>query len=100
MANPNKIIAAPVNYKKHMDEAREDEELHQRKTIHPIEKAGLFLKANSSLAGPGEGVAIRFEHARNDHEVELVAWIENIGSMTVDVRATTNGLPSNGPPLG
>ena len=36
-----------------------------------IEKAGLFLKANSSMVGPSEGVEIRFPDRRNEHEVEL-----------------------------
>ena len=75
VANPSKIIAAPVNYEKHLAEARSDEEIHQNIQIKPIEKAGLFLKANSSLVGPGEGVALRFEDTRIDHEVELAIVI-------------------------
>jgi 2-keto-4-pentenoate hydratase/2-oxohepta-3-ene-1,7-dioic acid hydratase in catechol pathway len=31
----------------------------------------LFLKASSSLVGPGEGVAVRFPDRRSDHEIEL-----------------------------
>ena len=37
-------------------------------TIH---SAGLFLKATSSLVGPGEGVVVRLADRRTDHEVEL-----------------------------
>jgi 2-keto-4-pentenoate hydratase/2-oxohepta-3-ene-1,7-dioic acid hydratase in catechol pathway len=73
VANPGKIIAAPVNYQKHLSEVRSDAELHQNTQSHTItiQKAGLFLKATSSLAGPGEGIALRMLDRRNDHEVEL-----------------------------
>lgn len=73
VANPGKIIAAPVNYQKHLDEVKGDAQLHQNTHAHTItiQKAGLFLKANSSLVGPGEGVALRHLDRRNDHEVEL-----------------------------
>jgi 2-keto-4-pentenoate hydratase/2-oxohepta-3-ene-1,7-dioic acid hydratase in catechol pathway len=73
VANPGKIIAAPVNYQKHLDEVKGDAQLHQNTQAHTItiQKAGLFLKANSSLVGPGEGVALRHLDRRNDHEVEL-----------------------------
>jgi 2-keto-4-pentenoate hydratase/2-oxohepta-3-ene-1,7-dioic acid hydratase in catechol pathway len=40
-----------------------------------IQTAGLFLKATSSLVGPGEGVVIRLPERRTDHEVELVVVI-------------------------
>ena len=36
---------------------------------------GLFLKASSSLVGPGEGIALRKLDRRNDHEVELAVVI-------------------------
>jgi len=77
VANPSKIVAAPVNYQKHLDEVRGDAQIHQNTqgntiTIH---QAGLFLKANSSLVGPGEGIALRHLNRRNDHEVELAIVI-------------------------
>jgi 2-keto-4-pentenoate hydratase/2-oxohepta-3-ene-1,7-dioic acid hydratase in catechol pathway len=77
VANPGKIIAAPVNYQKHLDEVKGDAAIHQGNQSHTltIQKAGLFLKANSSLVGPGEGVALRFLDRRNDHEVELAVVI-------------------------
>jgi len=75
VANPGKIVAAPVNYEKHFAEVQTDEEVHQGSRVKPIEKAGLFLKANSSLVGPGEGVAVRFTGTRVDHEVELAVII-------------------------
>jgi 2,4-didehydro-3-deoxy-L-rhamnonate hydrolase len=77
VANPGKIIAAPVNYEKHLDEVRTDGQLNASNPGHTltIHKAGLFLKATSSLVGPGEGVAIRKPDRRTDHEVELVIVI-------------------------
>jgi 2-keto-4-pentenoate hydratase/2-oxohepta-3-ene-1,7-dioic acid hydratase in catechol pathway len=77
VANPGKVIAAPVNYEKHLHEVRTDVQLSANNpnntlTIH---KAGLFLKATSSLVGPGEGVVIRRPDRRTDHEVELVIVI-------------------------
>ena len=77
VANPGKIIAAPVNYQKHLDEVKGDVGIHQGNQSHTltIQKAGLFLKANSSLVGPGEGIALRFLDRRNDHEVELAVVI-------------------------
>lgn len=77
VANPGKIVAAPVNYQKHIDEVKGDAQLHQNTPAHTItiQKAGLFLKATSSLVGPGEGVALRHLDRRNDHEVELAVVI-------------------------
>ena len=77
VANPTKIIAAPVNYQKHLNEVQGDAQLHHNTQAHTltIQKAGLFLKANSSLAGPGEGIALRHLDRRNDHEVELALII-------------------------
>jgi 2,4-diketo-3-deoxy-L-fuconate hydrolase len=72
VANPGKVIAAPVNYQKHLDEVRGDEGLHHQNQINTIHKAGLFLKATSALAGAGEGIALRKLDRRNDHEIELV----------------------------
>jgi len=77
VANPGKIIAAPVNFEKHRDEARRDPQLHGNNpgSSFTIQTAGLFLKSTSSLVGPGEGVVIRLPERRTDHEVELVVVI-------------------------
>lgn len=79
VANPGKIMGAPVNYRKHLHEAREDREIHLGQPVSEIERIGLFLKATSSLAGPSEGVAIRHPDRRTDHEIELVAVIGSGG---------------------
>jgi 2-keto-4-pentenoate hydratase/2-oxohepta-3-ene-1,7-dioic acid hydratase in catechol pathway len=77
VANPSKIIGAPVNYQKHLDEVRTDAQLHHDNQAHTavIHKTGLFLKACSALVGPSEGIALRKLDRRNDHEVELAVVI-------------------------
>lgn len=75
IANPGKIVAAPVNYKKHLEEARSDAGIHHQQQVGEIQKVGLFLKATSSLIGPGEDVLIRHDERRNDHEIELALVI-------------------------
>ena len=75
VANPGKIIAAPVNYRKHLQEVLDDSNLHHDNQINHIQRAGLFLKANSSVVGASEGVALRKLDRRNDHEVELAVVI-------------------------
>lgn len=82
VANPGKIVCAPVNYQKHLDEVRKDPALHQGNAAHTaaIQQIGLFLKASSSLVGPGEGVALRKLDRRNDHEVELAFVIGKTAS--------------------
>jgi 2,4-didehydro-3-deoxy-L-rhamnonate hydrolase len=75
IANPGKIMAAPVNYTKHLQEAREQSAIHHNNRIEEIRRVGLFLKATSSLAGAGDGVCIRHPGRRNDHEAELVVVI-------------------------
>ena len=77
VANPGKIIAAPVNYQKHLDEVKGDSQINAGNPAHTvtIQKAGLFLKATSSLAGAGEGIAACKLDRRTDHEVELVVVI-------------------------
>jgi 2,4-diketo-3-deoxy-L-fuconate hydrolase len=75
VANPGKIMAAPVNYTKHLEEAREQSAIHHNNRIEEIRRVGLFLKANSSLAGASDGVTIAHPARRNDHEAELVVII-------------------------
>jgi 2-keto-4-pentenoate hydratase/2-oxohepta-3-ene-1,7-dioic acid hydratase in catechol pathway len=86
VANPGKIVCAPVNYQKHLDEVRDNAALHHHNTatMAPIHTAGLFLKATSSLVGPGQGIALRKVDRRNDHEVELAVVI---GRQASDVDA-------------
>ena len=82
VANPGKIIAAPVNYQKHLDEVKSDSQIHANNPAHTItiQQAGVFLKATSSLVGPGEGIAVRKPDRRTDHEVELAFVIGRVAS--------------------
>jgi 2,4-didehydro-3-deoxy-L-rhamnonate hydrolase len=75
IANPGKILGAPVNYKKHLEEARADAAIHHRKQVEEIQRIGLFLKATSSVVGPSEGIAVRHLDRRTDHEIELAVVI-------------------------
>ena len=75
VANPGKIVAAPVNYQTHLDEVRGDADLHHDKPIASIHKVGLFLKAASSVVGAGDGIALEMPDRRTDHEVELAVVI-------------------------
>jgi len=75
VANPGKIIAAPVNYQLHLDEARADPGIHFGAQVKTIDEYGLFLKATSSLAGCDEGVVLGRTQRRIDHEVELAVVI-------------------------
>lgn len=79
IANPGKVIAAPVNYLKHLQEARDDHEIHHQNDIGEIQRVGLFLKATSSVEGAAAGVTIAKPDRRNDHEIELVAIIGKAG---------------------
>jgi 2-keto-4-pentenoate hydratase/2-oxohepta-3-ene-1,7-dioic acid hydratase in catechol pathway len=81
VANPPRIIAAPLNYRLHVEEAR-DPAIHHG--VHladhtgfetPVDKHGLFLKSQTGAVGPGQGVEIKFPGRRNDHEVELALVI-------------------------
>src|ERR1700730_17977307 len=80
VARPPKLVAAPTNYKAHIEEMAARAATQNIMTSPAIGTAGLFLKANSSLVGPSEGVAIRFPDRRNEHEVELAIIFGKQGS--------------------
>lgn len=75
VANPGKLIAAPVNYKDHLKEAEEDLVQFYQQKVMQIQKIGFFLKATSSLIGESEAIQLRLSDRRNDHELELAAVI-------------------------
>lgn len=79
IANPGKIVAAPVNYRLHLDEVLDSDQLHHGMKIKPIGEAGVFLKATSSLIGPSEGIVIDWNDRRTDHEIELAVIIGKKG---------------------
>lgn len=75
IANPGKIVAAPVNYRKHLEEAIAEPQTFSAAHVRQIQETGLFLKATSSLIGPSQAVRIRQPERRTDHEVELAVVI-------------------------
>jgi len=80
VANPPRVIAAPINYRAHAAEA-EDPEIKQGNDFSsegfatPIDKFGLFLKSPTSVVGAGEGITLAFPGRRTDFEVELAVVI-------------------------
>ena len=90
VANPGKIMAAPANYRLHVEMDTKDPTIdagvHRAQLIDmeaPTEKLGLFLKANSSLVGPSQGIVIPHHAKRLDYEVELTVVI---GRQARDIR--------------
>lgn len=86
IANPGKIMAAPGNYRAHVEMDTKDPEIdagvHRESMLAmeaPTEKLGIFLKANSSLVGASEGVELLTSGRRIDHEVELTLVIGRQG---------------------
>ncbi|MBX6396385.1 MAG: fumarylacetoacetate hydrolase family protein, partial [Alicyclobacillaceae bacterium] len=73
---PSKIVAAPVNYVLHQQEM---------KLESTVEGLGFFLKAPSSIIGPGETVLLPYRDRRTDHEAEL-AFV--VGKTAKDVPAS------------
>jgi 2-keto-4-pentenoate hydratase/2-oxohepta-3-ene-1,7-dioic acid hydratase in catechol pathway len=71
---PGKVVAAPVNYKAHIEEMSQNGQAFGH-VITDIRKAGMFLKAPSSVVGAAHGVMQRFLDRRTDHEIELCAVI-------------------------
>jgi 2-keto-4-pentenoate hydratase/2-oxohepta-3-ene-1,7-dioic acid hydratase in catechol pathway len=82
----SKIMAAPANYRKHVEQdtrdAGVDQGVHRQMLVgveRPSEKFGLFLKSLSSLVGPAEGIRTILPERRTDHEVELAVVIGRSG---------------------
>jgi len=67
---PGKVIAAPLNYENHIEEALADRDITTEEWFS-IEDKGYFLKAPSSVVGPDHGVELPFSDRRVDHEIEL-----------------------------
>ena len=67
---PGKVIAAPLNYENHIEEALSDRDITTEEWF-TIEDKGYFLKAPSSVVGPDHGVELPFSDRRTDHEIEL-----------------------------
>ncbi len=75
VGQPGKLVAAPVNYQDHLDEARADPSTFSAAQTRRIHEMGLFLKATSSLVGCSHGITLGPLERRTDHEVELAVVI-------------------------
>lgn len=71
VANPGKIIGAPINYQSHIDESKQDAGVAHGRDVTSIGDWGIFLKASSSLVGCSDEIVLRFADRSNDHEIEL-----------------------------
>lgn len=80
VANPGKLVAAPVNYASHIAEATADAATFTAEQLRRIHEVGLFLKANSSMCGAADGIRLTQPERRTDHEVELAVVIGKRGS--------------------
>jgi 2-keto-4-pentenoate hydratase/2-oxohepta-3-ene-1,7-dioic acid hydratase in catechol pathway len=87
IANPGKVVAAPVNYLAHLEETIADPKTFSRAHVVRIQESGLFLKATSSIVGISDGVALRFPDRRSDHEIELAVVIGKYGSSIAEADA-------------
>lgn len=79
VANAGKVVAAPVNYQLHLDEARADGQINFGTHVKTINEVGVFLKASSSIIGAGEIVVADWRDRRIDHEIELALVIGKRG---------------------
>jgi 2-keto-4-pentenoate hydratase/2-oxohepta-3-ene-1,7-dioic acid hydratase in catechol pathway len=86
LTQPTKVMAAPANYKLHVQQDTKDpgvdHGVHAKAlegVERPVDKYGLFLKAGSSIVGAHEGVEVVFPDRRTDHEIELAVVIGKAG---------------------
>ncbi|MDQ2053810.1 MULTISPECIES: fumarylacetoacetate hydrolase family protein [Halobellus] len=70
VGRPGKVIAAPLNYENHIEEAISDKDITTEEWFS-IKDKGYFLKAPSSVVGPDHGIELPFNDRRTDHEIEL-----------------------------
>lgn len=75
IGRPGKVIAAPLNYEAHIEEAIADRDITIDEWFS-IEDKGYFLKAPSSVVGPDHGIELPFSDRRTDHEIELAFVID------------------------
>jgi 2-keto-4-pentenoate hydratase/2-oxohepta-3-ene-1,7-dioic acid hydratase in catechol pathway len=66
LPRPGKLIAAPVNYADHKQEMKVEQS---------VREYGLFLKATSSIVGPGEPIQLPYPDVRTDQEGELAVVV-------------------------
>jgi 2,4-diketo-3-deoxy-L-fuconate hydrolase len=87
IAWPPKIMAAPANYRLHVEldtlDPGVDQGVHRAQVLHlerPVDTLGLFLKASTSAVGAAQGITIDWGSDRRvDHEVEVAVVIGKSG---------------------
>jgi 2,4-didehydro-3-deoxy-L-rhamnonate hydrolase len=79
IANPSKVIGAPINYQAHIVESKADKGIEHGRNITTIGDWGMFLKANTSMIGVSDAIRLSFTDRRNDHEIELGVVIGKSG---------------------
>lgn len=97
ITSPSKVMAAPANYRLHVaidtKDPGVDQGVHAKAlegVDRPVDKYGLFLKANSSIVGAAEGVELVFPDRRSDHEIELAVIIGTQGRNISRVNAMSH----------
>ena len=70
---PTKLVGAGSNYSRHRAEMTVGKPTSHKG--YDLYSDGVFLKANSSLAGPIDGISVQFPNRDTHHEVELIAVI-------------------------
>jgi 2-keto-4-pentenoate hydratase/2-oxohepta-3-ene-1,7-dioic acid hydratase in catechol pathway len=66
-----KVVAAPVNYRRHQEEMGGSGGVYKDLSIETIETYAGFIKATSSIVGPDEAIELPPGDRRVDHEAEL-----------------------------
>ena len=82
LRRPGKIIAAAANYWKHTREMNPGQQ-----NLGGIREKGFFLKAPTSIIGPGDAIRLPFADRRTDHEAELAVVIGTGGKHIAEARA-------------
>ena len=79
VANPSKIIGIARN-RKNLDNENLGPGVAFAAGRGDTDPIAMFIKATSALAGPGDGVALRFTDRRNDPEAEFTIVIGRTGT--------------------
>jgi len=87
VANPGKIMGFGQAYRGHVEEAMRDPLMAGHVPKNPGVGRRMMVKANTSLVGPSEGVALRFLDQRTDPELEFAIIFGRQGTNVPAARA-------------
>ena len=74
VANPGKLIAAPVNYQKHLDEVKADAQIHANNPgAHRHDPDGRAVPQGDELADGRRGTVLRWS-SQNDGPITKWSW--------------------------